>query len=225
MEYKKYTTGELAKLTGVSYKTIRHYCEKGLLNPVQYKENGYKLFDHTSVETLQKILVLKYLHFPLPKIKTLLYEKSTKDYLVEQEKILKGQLTHMEQVLHAVQEVKKLGKEQYLDQMISIIHMTQNAEEIIKQYIEGDNLQKRINIHSYSTSKVNWYQWVLDGLHIEEGMKILEIGCGNGMFWKAISKQLPSHLRIILSDRSSEMVDEARNQLKSCESYVVSHIR
>ena len=34
-----YTTGELAKLTGVSYKTIRHYYESGLLRPEKVEEN------------------------------------------------------------------------------------------------------------------------------------------------------------------------------------------
>ena len=67
------------------------------------------------------------------------------------------------------------------DKMLQIIHMTQQKEEVIKQYTESGNLQKRINIHVYSTSKTNWYQWIFEGLQLKKGMKILEVGCGNGM--------------------------------------------
>ena len=55
-----YTTGELAKLTGVSYKTIRHYYESGLLKPERVEENKYKKFGQAAVEQLQKILDLIY---------------------------------------------------------------------------------------------------------------------------------------------------------------------
>ena len=55
-----YTTGELAKLTGVSYKTIRLYYESGLLTPERVEENKYKKFGQAAVEQLQKILDLIY---------------------------------------------------------------------------------------------------------------------------------------------------------------------
>ena len=57
-EKKLYTTGELAKLTRVSYKTIRHYYENGLLIPEKIDDNGYKKFGNIAVEQLQKILML-----------------------------------------------------------------------------------------------------------------------------------------------------------------------
>ena len=38
MKKEFYTAGELAKLTGVSYKTIRHYQQKGLLELVLCQE-------------------------------------------------------------------------------------------------------------------------------------------------------------------------------------------
>ena len=35
-----FTSGELAKMSGASYKTIRHYVNKGLLKPEQITEHG-----------------------------------------------------------------------------------------------------------------------------------------------------------------------------------------
>ena len=39
-----YTTGELAEIAGITYKSIRIYVEKGLLTPDKITESGYKLF-------------------------------------------------------------------------------------------------------------------------------------------------------------------------------------
>ena len=63
-----YTTGELADIAGITYKSIRIYVEKGLLTPDKITESGYKLFSRRSVEKLQRILMFKYLDFTLEEI-------------------------------------------------------------------------------------------------------------------------------------------------------------
>ena len=52
-----YTTGELADIAGITYKSIRIYVETGLLTPDKITESGYKLFSRKSVEKLQRILM------------------------------------------------------------------------------------------------------------------------------------------------------------------------
>ena len=42
---KRMTSGEIAKKTGVSQKTVRLYDEKGLLKPSGYSEGNYRLYD------------------------------------------------------------------------------------------------------------------------------------------------------------------------------------
>jgi ubiquinone/menaquinone biosynthesis C-methylase UbiE len=107
--------------------------------------------------------------------------------------------------------MQKVSDTKRWEKMLEIIHMTQQKEEIIKQYKESENLQKRINIHVYSTSKTNWYQWILDGLQLKSGMKILELGCGNGMLWIAMRHQLPKDMQIFLTDNSENMLQSAKN--------------
>lgn len=63
-----YKTGELARLTGVSPRTVRYYDIKGLLSPVEYSHSGYRMYDNSSVERLQRIQMLKYLGFSLEQI-------------------------------------------------------------------------------------------------------------------------------------------------------------
>ena len=56
-----YTAGEIARLAGVSQRTIRFYDAKGLLKPVSYSKAGYRYYNQESLMVLQRILMLKYL--------------------------------------------------------------------------------------------------------------------------------------------------------------------
>ena len=69
MKKKYFTAGEIAKISGVSSRTIRFYDSKGLLQPVDYSESGYRYYDSSSFETLQRILMFKFLGFSLDQIK------------------------------------------------------------------------------------------------------------------------------------------------------------
>lgn len=211
MKKEFYTAGELAKLTGVSYKTIRHYQQKGLLEPEKYTDGGYRLYGTKTVELLERILMLKYLDFSLDEIKKMLGEEDTKEALKKQEDLLRAQKEHIEQLLTAVEEMQKVREEEQWEKMLEMIRMTQQKEEIIKQYKESGNLQKRINIHVYSTAKTDWFQWVLNGLQLCSGMKILDIGCGNGMFWIAMRDKLPTDLEVIMTDNSEKMLQAAKS--------------
>lgn len=214
MKKEFYTAGELAKLTGVSYKTIRHYHKIGLLEPEKYTDSGYRQYSIKSIELLQRILMLKYLNFSLDEIQKILLEEGITDTFSKQEKLLQAQLEHISQILKAVKEMQRVSETERWEKMLTVIHMTQQKEEIINQYKESGNLQKRINIHVYSTSKTNWYQWVFDGLQLKSGMKILELGCGNGMLWIDIRHQLPPNIKIYMTDSSENMLQAAKYKIE-----------
>ena len=63
------TVNEVSKLTGVSIRTLQYYDTIGLLKPIEYTESGYRLYDDTSLERLQQILLFKELEFPLSRNK------------------------------------------------------------------------------------------------------------------------------------------------------------
>ena len=66
------TVNEVSKLTGVSIRTLQYYDTIGLLKPIEYTESGYRLYDDTSLERLQQILLFKELEFPLKEIKKII---------------------------------------------------------------------------------------------------------------------------------------------------------
>jgi DNA-binding transcriptional MerR regulator len=66
------TVGELARLAGVTVRTLHHYDEIGLLSPSGRSEAGYRLYAHHDLVRLQSILVWRHLGFALPEIAALL---------------------------------------------------------------------------------------------------------------------------------------------------------
>lgn len=211
-----YTMGELAKLSGVSYKTIRYYTEKGLLLPKAKSEAGYRLFDADAMETMQRILMLKYLNFSVEEIKKMLQEETLISF-DKQEQMLVAEKEHLESVLEAVREIQNAPEAEKWEQLLHIARMTSQKEEIRKQYKEDDNLQSRINIHKYSTSKQEWFDWLFERICLRPGMKILELGCGNGRMWEVVCEKLPENLTIYLTDNSEGMLKEAKKKLERYE--------
>lgn len=69
----KYTIKQLAKLSGVSSRTLRFYDEIGLLKPAFYGENQYRYYKEEQLLLLQQILFFRELEFPLNDIKRILY--------------------------------------------------------------------------------------------------------------------------------------------------------
>jgi DNA-binding transcriptional MerR regulator len=51
-----YTIGQMAKLAGVSTRTLRYYDQIGLLKPARTNEAGYRLYGQDQVDSLQQIL-------------------------------------------------------------------------------------------------------------------------------------------------------------------------
>ena len=149
-----YTTGELAEIAGITYKSIRIYVEKGLLTPDKITESGYKLFSRKSVEKLQRIFMFKYLDFTLEEIGQMLEEENIQKSLGKQLELIELKITHLNQIKKAVEDMQSLSDEKNWDKMLDIMKLTSQREEVIKQYIKSDNLEKRINIHEYSTSDV-----------------------------------------------------------------------
>lgn len=66
------TTSQVAKLTGVSVRTLQYYDEIGLLSPSKVTSSGYRLYDDEALENLQQILFFRELGFKLKEIKEIL---------------------------------------------------------------------------------------------------------------------------------------------------------
>jgi len=67
-----YTVKNLAKLSGVSIRTLHWYDEIGLLKPAYYGANGYRYYEEEQLLILQQVLFFRKLGFHLKDIQKVL---------------------------------------------------------------------------------------------------------------------------------------------------------
>ena len=72
----EYTVNGLARLAGVSVRTLHWYDEIGLLRPARVTEAGYRMYGPDEVDALQSILFYRALGVPLKQIGALMADAS-----------------------------------------------------------------------------------------------------------------------------------------------------
>lgn len=68
----EYTIQRLARLAGVSTRTLRYYDQIGLLTPERINSSGYRIYGREQVDALQQILFYRELDMELGEIQKLL---------------------------------------------------------------------------------------------------------------------------------------------------------
>ena len=91
-----------------------------------------------------------------------------------------------------------------------------NDSTVKEQYSTADKLNTRISIHKkYSTNKQGFGNWIFANYRIEEGMKVLEMGCGTGEMWLGQDEMIGRCGRLVLTDLSEGMIAAANEKLKA----------
>ena len=135
------TVKEIAKLTGISARTLHYYDESGLLKPTQKSEAGYRLYDEKALETLQQILFFREFDIPLKDIKTVIQNPSfdRNQILQMQRKMLVAKKERIERLIASIDDIlkgeSKMGFEIFnkseIEEMCSA--MIENMKEEQKQ--------------------------------------------------------------------------------------------
>ena len=71
----KYTTGELAKLCGVSVRTVQYYDNRGILIPSQLSDGGRRLSSDADLSKMKRICFLRELDISLDGIAKIMQEE------------------------------------------------------------------------------------------------------------------------------------------------------
>ncbi|MBD5530504.1 MAG: MerR family transcriptional regulator [Lachnospiraceae bacterium] len=222
MDNKYYTAGEIARIAGVSLRTIRYYDTKGLLPPVSHLENGYRCYDKGSLALLQQIMMLKYLGFSLEQIRHMIAAQKQnaldqETILAQQKNLLLERKALLEQLISTIELAQHSAQEDKWQVLVRCLNLLTSEEKVLEQYQDPKNLTRRINIHTYSTSPQGWMEWVYERLSPQPGETILELGCGTGLLWMERTDLLPEGLHLILTDRSREMLEQTRQNMAPYE--------
>lgn len=216
-----YTSGEFAKKAHVSIRTIRYYDQKNLLKPATHTKGGARLYTDQDFAKLQQILLLKYLGFSLGDIREMAIGSGDKQLLRNslqiQKRLAEERLEEMKNVVNAIDSTSQaLDRDDQVDwsKMLNLIHLTSMNQSLSMQYKNATNISARIRLHrDYSVNKEGWFPWLFSNLHLKSGMKVLELGAGNGALWSQNINKVPAGVNIILSDISEGMLADAKNEI------------
>jgi DNA-binding transcriptional MerR regulator len=74
------TIGQLARLSGLTTRALRHYDKLGVLRPAAVgDDNGYRLYDRGQVEVARRIRVLRELEVPLDEVRRIVAAPDSDD--------------------------------------------------------------------------------------------------------------------------------------------------
>ena len=107
----QYTTGEMAKACGVTVRTVQFYDQKGILIPSALSEGGRRLYSEEDLKKMKIICFLRDTGLSLDTIGQLMKEEDPEStisiLLVQQEQVLREEISERQEKLNRLEELKK----------------------------------------------------------------------------------------------------------------------
>src|SRR5438105_3137439 len=99
-----YSIGEVARLAGVTVRTLHHYDDIGLMTPTGRTAGGYRRYSDGDVDRLQQVLFYRELGFSLDRIATILDDPTTSpaEHLAAQRRLLVDRIERLEALVAAI---------------------------------------------------------------------------------------------------------------------------
>ena len=134
-----YTTGEIARLCGVSVRTVQYYDTRNILKPSTLSEGGRRLYSEEDVKRMQIICFLREAGISIQSIEDLISDaepgKVISILIEEQEKVLAKELEERQMKLELLSqmkdEVKKIENFS-IDSLGSVAYVIENKKKIEK---------------------------------------------------------------------------------------------
>lgn len=220
---KQYTTGEFARKANVSVRTIHYYNDKKLITPSFVSQSGYRYYSDADFAKLQKILTLKNLGFSLKEIRMISMNEKDTDFVRKsfelQLDLVRKRMAHLQFVEQYIKQTAKdfdeTGEVDW-ERMTQLIQLMDMEKDLVEQYRNDINIKSRIYLHDhYSHNRQGWFPWLFSQIPLsgQKRKAVLEIGCGDGTFWKTCAGRT-SAWEVTLSDVSRGMLDDAAANLE-----------
>ena len=165
MSEQTYTVGQVARLAGVTVRTLHHYDEIGLLPPSGRAANGYRTYTAVDVARLQRVLSWRELGFDLEQVAALVATdgsvEAATDQLRRQHALLLTRIERLQTVAATVAktlEAHEMGINLTPEEMLEVFgdhDPTQHAAEAQERWGETDAYrQSQRRVSSYG--KDDW---------------------------------------------------------------------
>ncbi|WP_291571274.1 MerR family transcriptional regulator [Clostridium sp. UBA4548] len=190
-----YMVKEIAKLTGVTVKTLHYYHKIGLLEPSEISEAGYRLYGTGDLERLQQILFYRELDFSLKDIKIALENEPNRlNCLLEQQKLLNARRQRLDCLLKTLDESIILTKKGVIMDKLTMFQGL-NKEEWNEALTEQNEYLK--DKYNYDMMKENDF----------EVIEMNEIAAEAQNFMKSVAKALKDGLKAS-DERVQKMLEQ-----------------
>jgi DNA-binding transcriptional MerR regulator len=125
-----YSVSEVARVAGVTVRTLHHYDAIGLLRPSGRTRSGYRRYGDADLERLQEILFYRELGFGLEAVTGLLNSptRDRREILRQQRHLLVKRITKLEAMVAAVDRAARANEE----------GRTMNKEDMFEVFGEFD---------------------------------------------------------------------------------------
>lgn len=163
----KYTTGEIAKICGVTVRTVQYYDSRGILIPSELSEGGRRHYNDDDVRTLKVICFLRDMGLSINTVSQILKDKdqeSVVELLIdEHEKALTKELSDVEKKLESV---KALKKEIKFSQQVSVSSLSDIAT-IMKSNDKMKRFRRNFLLMAFGVEAIEiltLIPWILKGI-------------------------------------------------------------
>lgn len=122
---EQWKVGDLAKLTGLTVRTLRYYDQIGLFSPSDYSESGHRLYNKTDLAKLQQIQSLKQMGLSLEEVQSVLTGRNS----ISASELIFTQMARLKEDIRIQQTLLK-----ELEHVSVLIHNKQplQSEDLIK---------------------------------------------------------------------------------------------
>jgi DNA-binding transcriptional MerR regulator len=178
------TIGAIARLAGVTVRTLHHYDRIGLVVPGERTDGGYRLYGRRQVERLQEVLFFRELGFGLEEIRRIVDEPSydRAAALARQRTLLVERAGHLQDLIEAVDgalDAEKRGTRMTNEEMLEVFgdfDPSQYEEEARQRW--GDTEAYRESARRTSRyTKADWQQIGREGAEINAAfLALMEAG-------------------------------------------------
>lgn len=135
----QYTTGEIAKLCGVSVRTVQYYDSRNILTPTALTEGGRRLYSEQDLQKLRVICFLRDLNLPINSIGEFLQSDdpgSTLEILLsQQEQLLREEVAQRQESLEKLDAIRQgLKNENFSVERLGDIAQMMETKQKMKKF-------------------------------------------------------------------------------------------
>ncbi len=200
-----HTVGAVARMAGITVRTLHHYDEIGLLRPSGRSDAGYRRYDEADLDRLQRILFYRELGFGLDEIRNVMTDGNADAvaHLRRQHALLADRIGRLERMAAAVEkaiEAHMMGISLTPEERFEVFgdfDPEDHAAEVTERWGETDAYRESAR-RSRSYTKADWQRIKADSqalgerylAAIEAGLPAASVGAMDAA--EAARKQITS---------------------------------